>query len=1183
MLYRFSTTKKLLMLLIWIILILSIQNLSNGQFSFAQDSCNPPVNYNGCPPELNPNLNPELHNFNSYQDDQGLHYFNYKEISGEGHPLDEKLPDLSQIFSSPAEISGLYKIDKIDGVDYDLSWRGANAVGFTPPNGTAVRVPPSGYNIDGKGRQATILFASDNSITINYGNQGEFQNGYTVTFKDISVNPEILNLFQQANQNGQLVAVDALQSLGITNGETLVMIRDSGALLDARWSEWYLNGNYDLSILPPELIDILPQQPKPNINKCNVDGDKPDDGTFRPKPCHNCNLKVNKPITTCAQQPIITKKTTYTCGELNSCEDDANIYLTKKDWNITFKLNTKDTKVPFVSYHDINNQKGSNRSTNLNNYQADYLTGTALYDGQDYDMTKNKDVNDFMWNMGVFRKLAPAEIQDKLKIRMILNNYNYKVKNNLTIQSWRESDGSVLHYKNGRGKLPPDRKDFTINGKFDSQSYYANLKQWRLTNWGKYWSHIPMFTREDAPGKVILTVEHTPGELTPSKQDINKKINQSTSEYPLAIPHLSRYYQVTKELNAMLMPTIKKAQASNGIIQPTQLMQPNQCLSKFGTGRQTALGCIPTDPQGFISWIIEISISIGSGVTFLIFAGGGIILITASGDAQKIQQGKSLFIAGISGILIIIFSSFIYKIVAKDILQLPGFSQKNINQNNIVNISRSTQNNAIIAQSWKNGDSSNPLSYELIFTDENGRKKLSELKVYSNREDGGVHFQTYINGQQILTWKLTQGDQPFVITDEWLPDIFIKDNETIDINIGLEVSETGSILEKQCNISFVNGEIQSNCTIKPTQSSPPPNKCENNSNINNICIGDNPLPDNKPNDPVCCNTKTKLDVQSYKISVSRDKYQDMCSCDPITDPNCGSKEFDTEMTRQLEVRLKVPYLKEIYKDTIDNQKGFYNLFRPAEFDKFPVDDGLSGIDYEIVSGTAQITPHTELYWPYLGGIQRAKKCVSERMLVPRELQGNYNWCDFHSPVSYPNRNDANIPNTNASNPNDNDLDTCTEIDANMDNFFSSFSIRDSNPLSDDYINKISTYFASQYPKAKIDDLKDMLNTINNFAKNNNLNAHFLATLAIEESNLGLVDSYSAMMGCMDNNNMHDLASQLLCINKLDFIDSTTTRDFMLIYAEGYNNSGKFCIADNFPINIKGWYNDWQGIIERNNN
>jgi len=52
---------------------------------------------------------------------------------------------------------------------------------------------------------------------------------------------------------------------------------------------------------------------------------------------------------------------------------------------------------------------------------------------------------------------------------------------------------------------------------------------------------------------------------------------------------------------------------------------------------------------------------------------GTIQIMTAGGDAKKIQSGKELFMAGITGLLFLIFSVSLVRIIAGNILKIPGF------------------------------------------------------------------------------------------------------------------------------------------------------------------------------------------------------------------------------------------------------------------------------------------------------------------------------------------------------------------------------------------------------------------------------------------------------------------------------------------------------------------------------
>ena len=107
-----------------------------------------------------------------------------------------------------------------------------------------------------------------------------------------------------------------------------------------------------------------------------------------------------------------------------------------------------------------------------------------------------------------------------------------------------------------------------------------------------------------------------------------------------------------------------------------------RCDPGTGNGNDgviTALGCIPTSSlNGFLSWILPKVIGIASGIAFLLMAFGAFQIITSSGDPKKTQAGKELITSALSGLLFIILSIFLLKLIGVDILQIPGFAEPEI-------------------------------------------------------------------------------------------------------------------------------------------------------------------------------------------------------------------------------------------------------------------------------------------------------------------------------------------------------------------------------------------------------------------------------------------------------------------------------------------------------------------------
>lgn len=103
--------------------------------------------------------------------------------------------------------------------------------------------------------------------------------------------------------------------------------------------------------------------------------------------------------------------------------------------------------------------------------------------------------------------------------------------------------------------------------------------------------------------------------------------------------------------------------------------EEGDCAQCFNDGKTwTALGCIPTnDLNEFAGWLIGKVIFIASGIAFLLMAFGAFQIITSSGDPKKAQAGKETLTSALTGLLFIILSIFLLKLIGVDILRIPGF------------------------------------------------------------------------------------------------------------------------------------------------------------------------------------------------------------------------------------------------------------------------------------------------------------------------------------------------------------------------------------------------------------------------------------------------------------------------------------------------------------------------------
>jgi hypothetical protein len=96
-------------------------------------------------------------------------------------------------------------------------------------------------------------------------------------------------------------------------------------------------------------------------------------------------------------------------------------------------------------------------------------------------------------------------------------------------------------------------------------------------------------------------------------------------------------------------------------------------LSK-GTGVSTAIGCIDTgNPADLVNKVLSIGVGIGGGVAFLLILIGGFQILTSAGNPEQLAAGRETVTSAIVGLLLIIFSIFILRLIGVNILAIPGF------------------------------------------------------------------------------------------------------------------------------------------------------------------------------------------------------------------------------------------------------------------------------------------------------------------------------------------------------------------------------------------------------------------------------------------------------------------------------------------------------------------------------
>lgn len=99
------------------------------------------------------------------------------------------------------------------------------------------------------------------------------------------------------------------------------------------------------------------------------------------------------------------------------------------------------------------------------------------------------------------------------------------------------------------------------------------------------------------------------------------------------------------------------------------------CVNSNGDiGVNTALGCVPVEMNKFIAWLLPYLFGIAGTIAFLLMIYGFILMTTSSGDPKAVQGARDTVTSAIIGLLVSIFAIFIFRLIALDILKIPGIS-----------------------------------------------------------------------------------------------------------------------------------------------------------------------------------------------------------------------------------------------------------------------------------------------------------------------------------------------------------------------------------------------------------------------------------------------------------------------------------------------------------------------------
>lgn len=105
------------------------------------------------------------------------------------------------------------------------------------------------------------------------------------------------------------------------------------------------------------------------------------------------------------------------------------------------------------------------------------------------------------------------------------------------------------------------------------------------------------------------------------------------------------------------------------------LNELKSCLSCANTnGMWTGMGCLPLDLNTLItSFVLTTGIGIGGSFALLCIIYAAFMMQSSEGNPEKLKKAQEMITSCIMGLMLIIFSVFIMKLIGVNILRIPGF------------------------------------------------------------------------------------------------------------------------------------------------------------------------------------------------------------------------------------------------------------------------------------------------------------------------------------------------------------------------------------------------------------------------------------------------------------------------------------------------------------------------------
>jgi len=98
------------------------------------------------------------------------------------------------------------------------------------------------------------------------------------------------------------------------------------------------------------------------------------------------------------------------------------------------------------------------------------------------------------------------------------------------------------------------------------------------------------------------------------------------------------------------------------------------CVSCSSSGVWTSIGCVKNNLNSFIGeTVFGMGIGLGGGFSLLCIIYAAFMMQSSQGNPEKLKKAQEMITSCIMGLMLIIFSVFILRLIGVNILKIPGF------------------------------------------------------------------------------------------------------------------------------------------------------------------------------------------------------------------------------------------------------------------------------------------------------------------------------------------------------------------------------------------------------------------------------------------------------------------------------------------------------------------------------